>query len=363
MTGGESIEHHLLKLELAQAARAAGFHAEYEVLAPDGSWRADVMATSTDGTRRVALEAQLSSITCESIQARTNRYERDGIAVCWFGVTPRPWVGSVPSLLLSSPDHDRSGWIVSAGIARMSKLDPKSSFQQWVPVENVRLIEAVAWIVSGKMRPHRPLSFAKTVVDTDSQKWPAGWISSSLDKWHVWWTTSRHIDADAQQDRDHYEKTKIAILRAESPISAFRARTKIENITKLENLILKQFNNNATRSRADFHIRVDPRYADGLAFYGYRWQGYGTIRDKKPFVVVCPDISGDWRWEDDVLVAFPVDCRDRLSGIKNLWLFDLDKNSIWPAEPKGSAVYSAQASWRSVEKSNTTRADSRLSPE
>ncbi|MFF1690764.1 competence protein CoiA family protein [Streptomyces sp. NPDC058254] len=96
MAGGESLEHHLLKLELAQAARAAGFYAEYEVLAPNGSWRADVMATSTDGKRRVALEAQLSPITAEDVQARTDRYSGEGIAVCWFGVAPRPWVGSAP---------------------------------------------------------------------------------------------------------------------------------------------------------------------------------------------------------------------------------------------------------------------------
>ncbi|SFY44908.1 hypothetical protein OH786_00140 [Streptomyces atratus] len=49
------------KLEMAGAIRAAGWFAELEVAAADGSWRADVMATSPDGERRMAWEAQGSS--------------------------------------------------------------------------------------------------------------------------------------------------------------------------------------------------------------------------------------------------------------------------------------------------------------
>ena len=59
----ETIAHHLLKLELANAARAAGVHAEMEVRGPDGAWRADVMASDPGGAWRWALEAQLAPIT------------------------------------------------------------------------------------------------------------------------------------------------------------------------------------------------------------------------------------------------------------------------------------------------------------
>ncbi|MFE2149290.1 hypothetical protein ACFXAO_04575 [Streptomyces lavendulae] len=60
---GESMEHHLLKLELATCIGAAGHHAELEVRGPDGDWRADVMASGPDGRTRMAWEAQLSPIT------------------------------------------------------------------------------------------------------------------------------------------------------------------------------------------------------------------------------------------------------------------------------------------------------------
>ncbi|MEU2516109.1 competence protein CoiA, partial [Streptomyces syringium] len=53
--GLESVAHHLLKLDLAWAARDAGAHAELEVRAPDGSWRADVLASARDGSWRIAL--------------------------------------------------------------------------------------------------------------------------------------------------------------------------------------------------------------------------------------------------------------------------------------------------------------------
>ena len=93
----ESLEHHLLKPELATAIRAAGWHAELEVRAPGGSWRADVLASAHDGSRRVAFEAQLSPITDDDITARTSRYRADGIDVCWVstGRWP-PWMETVP---------------------------------------------------------------------------------------------------------------------------------------------------------------------------------------------------------------------------------------------------------------------------
>jgi competence CoiA-like predicted nuclease len=69
----ESADHHLLKLVLAEVIRRAGWSADLEVPAPDGSWRADVMAISGADGDRVAWEAQLSPITDDDIQMRTDR--------------------------------------------------------------------------------------------------------------------------------------------------------------------------------------------------------------------------------------------------------------------------------------------------
>lgn len=90
----------MLKLELAGAVRDAGWYAQLEVAAVDRSWRADVMATSPDGTQRMAWEAQLSPITEDDILARTERYAAEGISVCWVSPnsTPPDWIGVVPSV-------------------------------------------------------------------------------------------------------------------------------------------------------------------------------------------------------------------------------------------------------------------------
>src|SRR3546814_5673800 len=71
--------HRLLKLQLASAIRDAGWYAELEV-AGEG-WRADVLATSPDGTRRMAWEAQLAQITGAELRERTARMEASGVPV------------------------------------------------------------------------------------------------------------------------------------------------------------------------------------------------------------------------------------------------------------------------------------------
>lgn len=92
--GLESVAHHLLKLELANAARDAGAHAELEAPGPNGTWRADVLATDPAGTWKTALEAQLAPITDTDITARTEKMRADGVTSIWFSDRPRPpWLG------------------------------------------------------------------------------------------------------------------------------------------------------------------------------------------------------------------------------------------------------------------------------
>ncbi|MCX4821595.1 hypothetical protein OG883_17195 [Streptomyces sp. NBC_01142] len=76
--GLETMEHRLLKLQLASAIRAAGHQAELEVPGPDGRWRADVLATTGSG-RRMAWQAQMSSITTVDARRRTANLEADAV--------------------------------------------------------------------------------------------------------------------------------------------------------------------------------------------------------------------------------------------------------------------------------------------
>ncbi|WP_437050110.1 competence protein CoiA family protein [Streptomyces sp. enrichment culture] len=115
----ESWEHHMLKLEMAGAIRTAGWFATLEVPAEDGSWRADVMASSTDESRRMAWEAQLSPITVDDIAARTDRYAKEGIRVCWVhpGARPPQWITAVPAVRVRAPQERNEPWVVDDGLA------------------------------------------------------------------------------------------------------------------------------------------------------------------------------------------------------------------------------------------------------
>src|SRR6266536_2587056 len=80
-TLGETLEHRLLKIELAAAIRGAGWTAELEV--PGNGWRADVLAARPDSARRIAFEAQLAAATIDDLRQRTATMAADHIEVCW----------------------------------------------------------------------------------------------------------------------------------------------------------------------------------------------------------------------------------------------------------------------------------------
>ena len=125
-TGRETIAHRLLKVELASAVRAAGWHAELEV--PGRGWRADVLATRPDGGRRFAWEAQLASIRAVDLQLRTSTMAADDVEVCWVTDKDVPWLTQVPSIriteaqptVLGPSDPVRSTWDVVDGTARFT---------------------------------------------------------------------------------------------------------------------------------------------------------------------------------------------------------------------------------------------------
>lgn len=181
----ESIEHHLLKLELATTIRAASWHAELEVRAENGWWRADVMATSTDGTRRWAWEAQLSPITDFELLERTAKYADADIDVCW--VTPRdtvPWLGVGPSIRVEEPKGG-AAWTVADGLARFD-----AQQGTWIVVANTSLETFVRGVLETKVTSHfiapryRRINLGK----------------GRQARRNLLWTTDRSIQVEKQHD-------------------------------------------------------------------------------------------------------------------------------------------------------------------
>ncbi|MFB6984647.1 competence protein CoiA family protein [Streptomyces sp. NPDC056297] len=141
----ESMAHHLLKLELATAARAAGWTAALEVSGPGRTWRADVLASA--GDRRIALEAQLAPITPDHIRDRTQRMAADGVFSVWFSDRPRPpWLGIVPSVRLAAGED---GLAAVEGLARFAH-------PSWWPQVPVSIAQFMDWLFTNQILSHRP---------------------------------------------------------------------------------------------------------------------------------------------------------------------------------------------------------------
>jgi hypothetical protein len=129
---GESLAHHLLKLELVTAARAVEcWTAELEANGPDGPWRADVLAVGPDG-RKLAFEAQLAAATDDELERRTRRYAEDDVEVCWVTDKDVPWVARVPSARLQPPD---SAPVAEGTLSRSTEqLWVVDGAARWLPV-------------------------------------------------------------------------------------------------------------------------------------------------------------------------------------------------------------------------------------
>ncbi|WP_449479330.1 competence protein CoiA family protein [Streptomyces abikoensis] len=195
----ESWEHHMLKLEMAGAIRGAGWFAELEVPAADGSWRADVMASSPDGTRRMAWEAQLSPITDEDIRARTTRYRAEGIAVCWVSPhkkTPS-WINVVPAVRVRAPEEREDPWVVDDGLAGFDFGAGRWEFKE------EEFSRFVRWVLLGQLAPSRSLPRYRHVYRrVDDQIWQF--------RRERWWTSAQSVRAQSEHEqmRQRQEKAK-----------------------------------------------------------------------------------------------------------------------------------------------------------
>lgn len=181
----ESLEHHLLKLELATAIRDVGWHAELEVRAPDGRWRADVLASAHDARRRVAFEAQLSPITDDDITDRTDRYRAEGIDVCWVATGSRPpWMSIAPSIRIQEPDDERP-WTVGDDVARFDY-----STGAWCIV-GVTLTQFIAWALHEKV-----------ILHPVRRRYRRIWleVGRRYVRRQTIWTTPRSVDEEDRHD-------------------------------------------------------------------------------------------------------------------------------------------------------------------
>lgn len=228
---GETIEHRLLKAALAAAARDAGWHAQLEVAGTGtGTWRADVLASSPDGTRRVALEAQVSTITRDKIAERTANLATAGVDVCW--ITPRitDWVGTVPYLLVDADEHG----VLQAplGLWRYTESHcPDRHDCEWVPYSRrprpvtcpghpywaqapATLTDAIGWILTRRVVPHQlPRTHSATIAGKRVEL-HVDWTGP--DTGHTAWTAPAYIAkeaparAAAARERDRADAEALA---------------------------------------------------------------------------------------------------------------------------------------------------------
>jgi competence protein CoiA len=249
--------HHLLKLELSESARAAGAHVELEVRGPDGAWRADVMASDPGGSWRIALEAQLSPIVADDIEARTARMLQNGVRSVWFSDRPRPpWLGLVPSVRLEAVDG--GGLHVVEGLVKFSGWG-------WEAGPRVTVAEFLGWVFTGRVIPHLPQLSAKYPLET----------------LHTVWTAPKYVQEEsacvAERDRRAVEEARLDRERQKhaAAISALLKRQKA-----------------LIRPTVDFAFRetgVSPKVAkEGTPEFA---MGLPVYVRGKPFAVICPVAS------------------------------------------------------------------------
>ena len=245
---GESEAHHLLKLELASAARDAGAHAELEVRAPDGSWRADVLATDPGGAWTMALEAQLSPITAADISARTDRMREHGVTSCWFSDRPRPpWLGTVPSVRVVCAEGG-GPLSVEEGLARF---DGRS----WRRAGPAALPDFLRWAFNGQAVPHTVNSESGYAYEYGFRRLP------------VVWTHPQYIEAE---ETHHAEEERRRL--------AFEAQAAIRKRRLDARKAVVREGNAASRARALRKAVKAEEAAEGTAAAGARREEAGRRR-------------------------------------------------------------------------------------
>jgi competence protein CoiA len=302
----ESPEHHLLKLELATAARAAGFRAELEVSSEARTWRADVLVLDGQDRPFMALEAQLSPMTAQDARMRTDRYAADCVAVCWVSLVKRPWERGVPSLQVAPPRNRRDAWTVRHGMARYTWAAPRTvrSKAAWTHI-SCFLEDAVRWILQGRVHAH---------TGPDGTVW---WTAHSYVQLAV---VRAQLEADAeavQQAAAAEQRRQAAQMRAAAAEQRRLAAEQEAQEQRAEQERLTAFFEHAGMDAALWPLFMHlVRSASGKAVvcgdqspaHGNGLLLYSRPRNKAAFQlagVVCPDPSALTQWPADLTILVP----------------------------------------------------------
>ncbi|MFJ4866206.1 competence protein CoiA family protein [Streptomyces sp. NPDC088748] len=306
----ESPDHHLLKLELAMAARAAGWRAELEVSSESRNWRADVMVFDEHGRPFMALEAQLSPMTPQDARMRTDRYAQDGVAVCWVALQDRPWERVVPSLRVRFPQQRGEAWTVWHGMVRYAwaprTLKAKAKWEHIT----CSLGDAIKWILEERVHVHTRMNGT------------------------VWWTAPAYerlalaraqLEAEAEAvkraadaERRRLEATERAAAAAQRRLDAeerARQRRRVREAelqrlagffeyAGLDALVWETFTQ-MVRSASGKAIKYgdqSPAHGNGLLVYSRARWGGGEFALAG---VVCPDPKALARWPKDLTILVP----------------------------------------------------------
>ncbi|MFC5143458.1 competence protein CoiA [Streptomyces aureoversilis] len=302
---GESVAHHLLKLELASAARDAGAHAELEVRGPDGTWRADVLATDPAGAWKVALEAQLAPITDADITARTDKMRADGVTSIWFSDRPRPpWLGTVPSIRLTTQAAGHCP-VVAEGLVKFSG-------PYWKPAPQVAIADFLRWVFTDKVTVHEPRKPLASPLRQLPQVWTApqyihaedAYLAEEERQWRIREDRRAALQQAHEKRRDAI-RARNAISRAKALEEATAAEqaARQTGARKLREIAIgfRRGIDQALAKLADEHgvsasvgwSTGDPRYAGGIPL---------VVDDGVPAAVFDPD-PGRVRGEAFLLLA------------------------------------------------------------
>lgn len=161
---------------------------------PEGTWRADVLASDPGGAWRTALEAQLSPITENDITARTELMRAGGVSSVWFSDRLRPpWFGAVPWARVEAPDE--GGLAVVEGLVKFSG-------GSWEAGPEVPAAEFLRWVFGARVVAHRRQAPVRSPLVTR----------------RILWTTPQyayqeavHLDAEERHRREQREYSRRAL--------------------------------------------------------------------------------------------------------------------------------------------------------